>query len=70
MMFPWLMSRLMLAMPTPLPICWGLVPPNDPTGPLALRIVWLSNSEKVTLLALYPIVLTFARLLPATSSMA
>jgi len=52
---------------TPEPICTGLVPPRPPCAAPAPRRVWLSVSSKVTRLALKPVVLTLAMLLPITS---
>src|SRR6266581_4089902 len=64
---PWEKLLWMPARRTPRPTCAGLVPPVPVVGPPAPRTSWLSVSWKVVWLALYPVVLTLAMLLPVTS---
>ena len=49
---PWLMSRSTLASFTPVPTCWGFVPPTVDVGCEASLSVSLSRSENRTRLLL------------------
>src|SRR5690606_17718357 len=54
---------------TPRPTCFALTPPLTPSsGAVTPLTVWLKISENITRQYLKPIVLTFAILLPITSS--
>ncbi len=67
-MLPCVVLAVMEATPTPVPICCAFVPPTLSVGWEAWERVWLSSSANPIRLALNAVVFTFARLLPATSS--